>query len=127
MSYIIKTGKNSAWGKNLRRNLLSEVIMYERVVINYSHARMLTKIVAKVISWAKKGDLHSRRLSLRYLNNRKDNLSFCKEKDTQIKMIDKLFDVLSKRYHDRSGGYTRIIRISNRKGDNSPTVVFSLV
>ena len=127
MSYIIKSGKNSAWEKHLRNNLLSEVIMYEKVVVNYSHAKMLTKIVAKVINWAKRGDLHSRRLSLRYLDNRKNNLSFCKEINSQIKMIDKLFNILGKRYQNRPGGYTRIIRTANRKGDNSPTVVFSLV
>lgn len=127
MSYIIKPRKNSAWRKHLRNNLLAEVIMYEKVVVNSSHAKMLTKLVAKVINWAKRGDLHSRRLSLRYLDNRKNTLSLDKETNTQIKTMDKLFNILGKRYQDRPGGYTRIIKNGKRQGDSSPEVVFSLV
>ena len=127
MSYIIKPRKNSAWKKHLRNNLLGEVIMFEKVVVNYSHARMLTKLLAKVINWAKKGDLHSRRLSLRYLDNRKNTLCLDPETNTEIKLMDKLFNILGKRYQDRQGGYSRIIKLGKRQGDNSPEVVFSLV
>ncbi|WNE41746.1 MAG: 50S ribosomal protein L17 [Mycoplasmataceae bacterium] len=127
MSYIIKPRKNSAWKKHLRNNLLGEVIMFEKVVVNSSHAKMLTKLLAKVINWAKKGDLHSRRLSLRYLDNRKNNLCLDPETNNEIKLMDKLFNVLGKRYQDRQGGYSRIIKLGTRLGDNSPEVVFSLV
>lgn len=100
--------------------------MHEKVVVNKFASTMLTKIVAKVINWAKKGDLHSRRLSLRYLDNRKSTLSI--DSDGQaVKLIDKLFNDLGKRYENRPGGYTRISKVTNRLGDNSPTVIFSLV
>lgn len=127
MSYIIKPRKNSAWKKHLRNNLLGEVIMFEKVVVNSSHAKMLTKLLAKVINWAKKGDLHSRRLSLRYLDNRKNNLCLDPETNNEIKLMDKLFNVLGKRYQHRQGGYSRIIKLGTRLGDNSPEVIFSLV
>jgi len=127
MSYIIKPRKNSAWKKHLRNNLLGEVIMFEKVVVNSSHAKMLTKLLAKVINWAKRGDLHSRRLSLRYLDNRKNNLCLDPGTNNEIKLMDKLFNVLGKRYQDRQGGYSRIIKLGTRLGDNSPEVIFSLV
>jgi large subunit ribosomal protein L17 len=54
-------------------------------------------------------------------------LSLDKETNTQIKTMDKLFNILGKRYQDRPGGYTRIIKNGKRLGDSSPEVVFSLV
>jgi large subunit ribosomal protein L17 len=126
MSYIIKPKRNSDWRKHTRNNLLAEVIMYERIVVNKFASSMLTKIVAKVINWAKRGDLHSRRLSLRYLDNRKNTFS-SDGKGNSVKLMDKLFNDLGKRYKDRLGGYTRISKVDNRQGDNSPTVIFSLV
>lgn len=126
MSYVIKPKRNSDWRKHTRNNLLAEVIMHEKIVVNKFASSMLTKIVAKVINWAKRGDLHSRRLSLRYLDNRKNTFSDNNEGNS-VKLMDKLFDDLGKRYKDRLGGYTRISKVDNRRGDNSPTVIFSLV
>lgn len=100
--------------------------MHEKVVVNKFAASMLTKTVAKVINWAKRGDLHSRRLSLRYLDNRKNTLSVNGDGEA-VRLIDKLFSDLGKRYQNRPGGYTRISKLANRLGDNSPTVIFSLV
>ena len=127
MSYIIKPSKNSAWRKHLRRNLAAEVIMYGKVAINSSHAPFLVKLVSKLIGWAKRGDLYSRRLSLRYLDGRKNTMVLDKSLDSPVRLIDKLFGVLAKRYEQRNGGYTRIIRLANRQGDNSPNVIVSLV
>ncbi len=101
--------------------------MYEKVVINSSHAASLVKLVSKLIGWAKRGDLYSRRLSLRYLDNRKNTMVSSGSPDSPVRLIDKLFSVLAKRYELRNGGYTRTVRLGNRRGDNSPNVTVSLV
>jgi large subunit ribosomal protein L17 len=78
-------------------------------------AKSLTKLLAKLVGWAKRGDLHSRRLALKYLVNKKHQ-----------GVLQKLFTDLGERYKDRKGGYSRIIKNKPRIGDNSIRVVFSL-
>ena len=131
MSYIIKPGKNSAWKKHLRNNLLSEIIMYEKVIVNTSHAKMFVKNLSKVINWAKKGDLHSRRLALRYIDNRKNTLCSADSNDQNsnnlIRMSDKLFNVIAKKYEDRNSGFIKINKLGFRRGDASEVVIVTLV
>jgi large subunit ribosomal protein L17 len=85
-------------------------------------ARSLTKLLAKLIKYAKQDTLHSRRLALQYLVNKK-NL-----KDEEGKnLLSKLFSNLKERYKERNGGYSRITKLNYRTGDNNLRVIFSLV
>ena len=77
-------------------------------------ARNLTKILSKLITLSKRNDLHSRRLSLRYLNDKDE-------------CVHKLFTSLRERYLDRKGGYVRTNKLGYRRGDNSLRVIVSLV
>jgi large subunit ribosomal protein L17 len=69
--------------------------------------------VDRIITWGKRGDLHARRLAVRQVRSRT--------------IVKKVFDELAPRYRDRPGGYTRIMKIGFRHGDNAPVVIMELV
>ena len=101
-----------------RRSILSgqtkTVIMNERIETTEERAKETRKFVEKMITYAKKGDLNSRRKALAFLEN-----------DTEA--VKKLFDELAPRYADRQGGYTRIIKLKERIGDDALIVSLELV
>lgn len=101
-----------------RRSILSgqtkTVIMNERIETTEERAKETRKFVDKMITYAKKGDLNSRRKALAFLEN-----------DTVA--VKKLFDELAPRYADRQGGYTRIIKLNERIGDDALIVSLELV
>lgn len=119
MSYIQKRGKNTAWAQGLMRNLTSELIINERLELPEARAKELRKHVDKVITWGKRGDLHARRQAIAYLRNIEDS--------KQTGVVNKVFTTLAKKYKGRQGGYTRILKLDNRKGDNAPLVLIELV
>ena len=100
---------------------MADVILYGKVETSLSFAKSkdkenLTKLVAKLIGYAKQDTLHSRRMALRYLVNKKHS-----------GVVNKLFTELKEKYQERKGGYTRITKLGLRKGDNDLRVIFSLV
>jgi len=116
MSYINKPGKTTAWRSHVLNNLVADTILHEKVETSLPMARSLTKLLAKLVKWAKQDNLHSRRMALRYLVNKKNS-----------GVMNKLFTELKDRYQERKGGYSRIIKLNYRMGDNNLRVVFSLV
>jgi len=95
------------------RNLASSVIMYEKVKTTQVKAKVVRSVVDKAITVSKKGDLTARRQLLSLL--------------PQKKAVAKLMDVLGKKYQDRKGGYTRIIKLGSRQGDGADVVQIELV
>lgn len=104
--------------KSIRRSILAsltkDVILNESVVTTEARAKEVRKFVDKMITYGKKGTLVCRRKALAFLNN-----------DTVV--VSKVFDDLAKRYETRNGGYTRIIKIKERVGDDALTVKLELV
>ena len=104
--------------KSIRRSILAgltkTVIMNESVVTTEARAKEVRKFVDKMITYGKKGTLVSRRKALAFLNN--DN-----------EVVSKLFNDLAKRYENRAGGYTRILKLKERVGDDALTVKLELV
>ena len=102
----------------IRRSILSgltkDCILHEKVETTEERAKEAKKFVDKMITYAKKGDLISRRKALAFLEN-----------DTEA--TKKLFETLSVRYKDRNGGYTRIIKLKERRGDDALIVRLELV
>ncbi len=94
-------------------NMSNALIKHEQIKTTLSKAKELRRFVEKVITLGKKGNLLSRRKIASILQDRK--------------MSKKVFDVLAERYKERSGGYTRIIKLGNRFGDNAPTAVIEFV
>lgn len=108
-----KLGRTSAHRKALFRNLVTALIVKERIQTTLAKAKELRSHVEKTITLGKKGTLHARRRALRVVHGKEAFL--------------KLFDTLSDRYASRSGGYTRILHVGNRRGDDAPMAIIELV
>ena len=112
MSYR-KLGRDSSARKALLRGIVTSLFRYERIETTEAKAKELRKIAEKMLTLAKRGDLHARRQALAYMM----------DKD----VVKKLFDEVAPKYKDRQGGYTRIIKTSVRQGDAAPMVIIELV
>lgn len=119
MSFIQKRGKNTSWRQGLMRNLVTELVVHERLLVTEKRAKELRKTIDKLITLAKRQDLHARRQASSILRNIDVN-----ETET---VLQKLFTDIAKRYNERSGGYTRLLKTDDRKGDNAPMVYIELV
>ena len=108
-----KLNKNSSHRKAMLMNMSNSLIKHEQITTTLAKAKELSRFVEKVVTLGKKGDLLSRRKAISILQDQK--------------MSKKVFDVFADRYKDRSGGYTRIIKLGNRFGDNAPTAVIEFV
>ena len=108
-----KLNRTTSHRKALLMNLSNSLIKHEQITTTLSKAKQLRPFVEKIITLGKKGDLVSRRKTISILQDQKNT--------------KKIFDVISERYKERSGGYTRIIKVGNRFGDNSPTAIIELV
>ena len=108
-----KLNKNSSHRKALFMNMSNALIKHEQITTTLPKAKELRRFVEKIVTLGKKGDLFSRRKTISILQDQK--------------MSKKVFEVLAERYKNRSGGYTRIIKLGNRFGDNAPTAVIEFV
>ncbi|VAX29260.1 LSU ribosomal protein L17p [hydrothermal vent metagenome] len=106
-------GRTSAHRKALFRNLVTALITRERIRTTLAKAKELRSKAEKTITLGKKGTLHARRLAFRTVQ----------EKEA----LKKLFGPIAERFATRNGGYTRIIKIGNRKGDAAPMAFIELV
>tara|TARA_B100001245_G_C22802965_1_gene386998 strand:+ start:490 stop:921 length:432 start_codon:yes stop_codon:yes gene_type:complete len=108
-----KLNRTSSHRKTLLVNLSNALIKHEQITTTLPKAKELRPFVEKIISLGKKENLHSKRRASSILQDKKN--------------IKKLFEVFADRYKDRKGGYTRIVKLGNRYGDNAPTAVIELV
>ena len=109
-----KLGRDSAHRKSLMANLSKELIDHERIKTSQAKAKVAKPEIEKLITLAKRGDLHARRQALSTLRNDKF-------------AVHKLFEEIAPRYAERPGGYTRIIKIGPRKSDSTEMVFLELV
>nr|WP_321530919.1 50S ribosomal protein L17 [uncultured Desulfuromonas sp.] len=108
-----RLGRNSSHRAAMLRNMVTSLIDHERITTTDARAKEVRKIAEKMITLGKRGDLHARRQAL----------SVIREKD----VVAKLFDRLAPRFSERCGGYTRIIKVGNRLGDNAPVSIIEFV
>ena len=108
-----RLNRDSAHRKAMFANMASALIKHEQIKTTLPKAKELRPIVEKLVTLAKRGDLHARRLAYARLQDRV--------------MVAKLFDVLAERYKDRPGGYIRIIRANFRYGDCAPLAYIEFV
>lgn len=113
MATLRKLGRESGHRKSLLKNQVISLIKEGRIETTVSKAKETQKVAEKMITLAKKGDLHSRRKALSFLN----------DKET----VNKLFDEIAKNYEDRAGGYTRVLKLGPRRGDSSEMAILELV
>lgn len=109
-----KLGRETRHRRSMLSNMTRELISKERIVTTETRAKEVRKCFDKMVTYGKKGTLVSRRLALAFLENDK-------------KAVEKVFNELAPRYAGRNGGYTRIIKMTERKGDNALEVILELV
>ena len=110
-----KLGTDWSHTKAMKRSLVKALFLNDRIKTVESRAKEIRPDVDKIITWAKKGDLHSRRLAIAALGNDKE-------------LVREIFEKVAQgMFADRQGGYTRIMKLGNRKGDNAPMVIMELV
>ncbi len=106
-------GRTTSNRKAMVRNMVTSLLDHERIVTTTPKAKEIRKVADKMITLAKRGDLHARRQAL----------SFIQDKT----VVAKLFNELGPEYMERAGGYTRIIQTGNRLGDCAPMAILELV
>ncbi|MBC8207654.1 MAG: 50S ribosomal protein L17 [Desulfobulbaceae bacterium] len=108
-----RLGRTSAHKKAMLRNMVTSLFEHERIVTTTPKAKELRRVADKMITLAKRGDLHAKRQALSYIQS----------KD----VVAKLFGQIQEQYADRQGGYTRIIQTGPRNGDAAPMAIIELV
>ena len=108
-----KLGRNTSHRRAMLRNLVTSIILEDRVETTITKAKAARPHVEKLITLGKKGDLHSRRQALAYLQTRE--------------AVVRLFETVAPRYGDRNGGYLRIVRSGFQKGDGAETAFIEML
>ena len=108
-----KLGRNSAHRQSMLRNLVTDLFRYGRIQTTDCRAKEARREAEKMITLAKRGDLHARRQALAYI------------KDEDV--VTKLFSEIAPNYAERNGGYTRILKLGPRQGDVAEAVFLELV
>ncbi len=108
-----KLGRDTAHRKAMLRNLVTSLIEHGRVQTTDAKAKEARRVAERLITLARQGTLHARRQALAYVRGRD--------------AVARLFEVVAPRYQDRPGGYTRIVKLGYRRGDNAPVSLLELV
>jgi large subunit ribosomal protein L17 len=108
-----KLGRNTSHRRALLRNLVTSILLEDRVETTITKAKAARPHVERLITLGKKGDLHSRRQALSYLQTRE--------------AVTRLFDTVAPRYGERAGGYLRIVRTGFQKGDGAEKACIELL
>ncbi len=128
MSYR-KLGRTSSQRKAMLRDLTTDLIMNERIETTEARAKEIRSTTEKMITLGKRGDLHARRQAAAFVRNEYLEARLDENEETIIQetALQKLFSDLGPRYQDRQGGYTRILKKGQRRGDAAPMVIIELV
>jgi len=110
---VIKLSRPEDHRKALIRNLISQLLTHERVMTTEAKAKAIRPFAERLITIAKEDTVHSRRRVARMLSDRN--------------VVKKLFSDIAPRFRNRTGGYTRIMKLSNREGDNARRSIIELV
>ena len=108
-----KLGRTTAHRTAMFANMAASLIKHEQIVTTLPKAKELRPFVEKLVTLAKRGDLHARRIAI----------SRVRDQD----LVRKLFDTIATRYAERNGGYIRVLKAGYRHGDNAPMAVIEFV
>lgn len=108
-----KLGRTTSHRQAMLRNMVTSLIRTEKITTTDSKAKVLKSLADRMITLGKRGDLHARRQALSFIRDRH--------------MVVKLFDELSPRFRERQGGYTRVMKMGYRHGDNAPVSVIEFI
>ncbi len=108
-----RLGRKPDHRQHMMRNMVTSFFQNEKITTTVTRAKELRKLVDRMITLGKRGDLHARRQALQVIRDQKT--------------VAKLFEMIAPRYATRPGGYSRIIRLDNRQGDNAEMAIIELV
>lgn len=108
-----KLSRSKSHRRALYRNLVTDLLRYEKIVTTEAKAKEVRSMAEKMVTLGKDGTLHARRRALAFIYDKH--------------VVEKVFDDIGPRYGERQGGYTRILRLGPRLGDNAPMVQLELV
>ncbi len=106
-------GRTGSHKRAMVRNMVTSLFEHERIVTTTPKAKEVRKVADKMITLAKRGDLHAKRQALSFIQSRD--------------VVAKLFTDIQEQFADRNGGYTRIIKTGQRRGDAAPMAILELV
>lgn len=115
-----KLGWTQSHRKAMLRNLATDVIMYGKIETTDTRAKEVKSVVEQLITLGKRGDLHARRQAAAVLQDVVDP-------NTGKTAVQTLFDDVAPKYADRNGGYTKVVKTYNRRGDNATMAVLQLL
>ena len=113
MTKLRKLGRPTDHRKAMLRNLVTSLLREERIETTVTRAKEAKRMADKMITLAKRGDLHARRQVLAYVYDED--------------VVKKLFDEIGPKYADRNGGYTRVLKVGPRRGDAAEMAIIELV
>ncbi|HOJ51710.1 MAG TPA: 50S ribosomal protein L17 [Syntrophales bacterium] len=108
-----KLGRTSSHRKAMFRNMITSLLVHEKIKTTDVKAKELKRLADKMVTLGKRGDLHARRRALTYVRSKA--------------AVKKLFEEISPRFLNRSGGYTRVVKLGYRHGDNAPLALVEFV
>ncbi|MCK5684979.1 50S ribosomal protein L17 [bacterium] len=111
--------KNQARRVRITRNQLTDLIIHEQLILTSARAKEVSRQMDRLVTLGKKNTLSSRREAARILRN-------VKASETET-ALQKLFNMSQKKYLDRNGGYTKVLKLDNRKGDGAPVSIVMFV
>lgn len=115
-----KLGRNSAQRKALLRDLITDLILNERIETTLSKAKEVQKLADRMVTLAKKNTLASRQQAAKLIR-------FETTADGELYAIQKLFSEIAPKFAERNGGYTRVLKTGPRRGDNAPMAIIEFV
>lgn len=113
MANYRKLGRKTSHRNLMLRNLTTDVLKHGKITTTVTRAKETRRMAEKMITLGKKGDLNARRAALAYI--------------TDEEVVKKLFSEIAPKYAERNGGYTRIIKLGERRGDSAPMSILELV
>jgi len=113
MAYYRKLGRKTSHRNLMLRNLTTDVLRYGKITTTVTRAKETRRMVEKMITLGKRGDLSARRAALAYI--------------TDEEVIKNLFSEIAPKYAERNGGYTRITKLGERRGDSAPMSILELI
>lgn len=119
MSFINKPGKTRSWRKMVTRQQVTDVIAYGQIITTHTKAKETQRHVDRIITLAKKNTLASRRMAASILLKNKNY-----DRD---ELLRKLFNEIGPKYANRNGGYTRVLKLGQRRGDATEIAILQLV
>lgn len=122
-----KLGRTSSQRKAMLRDLVSDLIINDRIKTTKTRAKETQRLAEKMVTLGKRGDLHARRQAAAFLRNELAEVGETEDEIIVQSILQKLFDDIAVRFENRNGGYTRVLNTEPRRGDGAPMAILEFV